>query len=106
MSSLSRIAFGAISDSEVVLKDSEENSGSFHTFSIAPDRPSWSRIPDSAFATPARYVQEIFWRLTQVDALPSEGMRFVFNPLFATTRASILTVIAVLRSTKELSGPP
>lgn len=105
MSSLSRIAFGAISDNEVVLKGSEENSGDFHTFSIAPDQPSWSRIPDSAFSTPARYIQEIFWRLTQVDALPSEGMRFVFNPLFATTRASILTVIAVLRSIKELSGP-
>lgn len=105
MSSLSRIAFGAISDNEVVFKDSEENSGGFHTFSIAPDQPSWSRIPDSAFATPARYIQEIFWRLTQVDALSSEGMRFVFNPLFATTRASILTVIAILRATNDLSGP-
>lgn len=105
MNSLSRIAFGAISDNELVFKDSEGNPASFHAFSIAPEQPSWSRIPDSAFATPARYIQEIFWRLTQVDALSSEGMRFVFNPFFATTRASILTVIAVLRAASNLSSP-
>jgi len=105
MSNLSRIAFGAISDSEVVFKDSKEKSGGFHTFSIVPDRPSWRRIQDSAFSTPARYIQEIFSRLTQVDAWPNEGMRFVFNPLFATTRASILTVIAALRATNDLSRP-
>ena len=105
MSAQSRIAYGAISDNEIVLKDTAIDSGGFHTFSIAPDKPSWDRIPDSAFATPARYVQEVFWRLTQVDGMFSEGMRFVFNPLFATTRASILTVIAVLRSTHDLAGP-
>ena len=105
MNVLSRIAYGAISDNEIILKDLAIDSGGFHTFSIAPDKPSWDRIPDSAFATPARYVQEIFWRLAQVDGMFSEGLRFVFNPLFATTRASILTVIAVLRSTNDLAGP-
>jgi len=105
MSNLARIAFGAISDSQVVLKGFAEDSNRFHTFSIAPAQPSWSRIPDSAFATPARYIQEIFWRLTEVDALPTDGMRFIFNPLFATARASILTVIALLRATNALSGP-
>jgi hypothetical protein len=105
MRSLSRIAFGAISDNQVVLKGLEESWGGFHTFSIAPDRPSWTRIPDSAFATPARYIQEIFWRLTEVDTLPGDGVRFVFNPLFATTRTSILNVIAILRATNDLSIP-
>ena len=105
MSGLSKMALGAIFDHEVDLHGLDPKTWVFRTYVIAPNRPSSDRISDSAFATPARYIQEIFVRLSEADEQPCERHYFIFNPLFSTTRSGLLTILAALRDGKSLSGP-
>ena len=51
-------------------------------FSISPDVISYSNLFDSAFATPARYIMEMWKRLIVADAKECRDDSFIFNPLF------------------------
>lgn len=75
-----------------------------HSFTIARRSLSFSEILDSAFATPARYVQEMFVRLCTLDQAGQETGKFVFNPLFEINRSDILFVLGALREAARLSG--
>lgn len=99
------IVFGAICEREVVFHNLALGDWDFQNFFISPDRLSFTHIPDSAFSSPARYIQEIFLRVSESKVKIDERLCFIFNPLFAATRTSILRTVATLRSRKELPGP-
>lgn len=88
---------GLINESDFALTDPESSRWSMHSFTISTSSLSFSEIFDSAFATPARYVQEIFVRLCLLEAPGQETPKFVFNPLFEVNRLSILLVLDALR---------
>lgn len=102
---LKNLLLGAICDHDVALNFPIQYDWNFETYEIVAERPSNRRISDSALSTPARYIQEIFIRLSELRACQEDGPYFVFNPLFATTRASLLSTVAVLCANKHLSGP-
>lgn len=71
------------------------------TFTISPERLSFYEIFDSAFASPARYVMEIFRRL---HGCP-EGGKFIFNPLLELNAAMIERVMSILPQMDTLLEP-
>jgi hypothetical protein len=71
-----------------------------HSFTIGAETVSFWKIFDSAFATPSRYVQEMFVRLSKLDEGGEPCPKFVFNPLF---EATWLTVAQVLESLSTLA---
>ncbi len=89
---------GAISDVEFVLHDPRGEGWDFHNFTLSPDSASFTALPDSAFATPARYVAEVFHRLCTLDKAGHQTTKFVFNPLYVANRLAILLVVAKLRA--------
>jgi hypothetical protein len=71
-----------------------------YNFSLStdPDRLSFLQIFQSAFATPARYVMEIFRRL---HSLGSEGGVLVFNPAYPADPTVVQSVYGALAGTNE-----
>jgi hypothetical protein len=94
---------GVISDSRYLITDPGRE-WFLHSFTISPDALSFSKIFHSAFATPARYVQEIFLRLCTLDESEGRGAKFVFNPLFDSSRLDILLVLAALKEAPPFDG--
>lgn len=64
-----------------------------YNFSISPDKLSFSNLFDSAFATPARYIMEIWKRLTIADSKGIQEDCFIFNPLFEMDSHVVRAVI-------------
>lgn len=90
---------GVISDSHYLVTDLARE-WKLHSFTISPDVLSFSKLFHSAFATPARYVQEIFLRLGALDDGKKHSAKFVFNPLFDGSQLDIL-ILLVLAALKE-----
>lgn len=83
----------------------DEREWNVRSFSISFENASFFEIIDSAFATPARYVEEIFVRLSILESESSKGThRFVFNPLFDVHRVVVEQVISVLKYLKPFDG--
>ncbi len=87
---------GVISRTAYALDDPEV-AWDIRSFVLSPQELSFFRIFDSAFATPARYVEEIFLRLCELEDNAPPAPKFVFNPLFSLGRLAILQVIEALR---------
>jgi hypothetical protein len=88
---------GIINESNLVLSDPGNESWGIYSFTISRSALSFSEIFDSAFATPARYVQEIYARLCSLEEPGQETPKFIFNPLFRTNRLNIALILNALR---------
>lgn len=93
---------GIISDQRYVIDDPDRQWGC-ESFTISPEVVSFRQIFHSAFATPARYLQEICFRLRIVDGGKSESL-LVFNPLFQLSLAEIWLVLAELAAQPSSAG--
>jgi hypothetical protein len=93
---------GIINESNFVLTDPETDSWAIHSFTISVSALSFSEIFDSAFATPARYVQEIFVRLCSLEEPGKETPKFILNPLFKTNQLNISLALEALRGISSL----
>lgn len=67
-----------------------------HSFLLAPSEPSFDRIFDCAFATPARYLIEIYRRV-YVACGDGNGPVLAFNPLFDLSPAELWLVLDAAR---------
>lgn len=94
---------GVIGGTNYVVADSGRD-WDVRSFVISPDRLSFFRIFDSAFATPARYVEEIFLRLCELEDGERPTPKLVCNPLFDGGKAMILPAIAALRAQPAFDG--
>lgn len=94
---------GVISDSHYLVTDQGQE-WNLHSFTISPDALSFSKLFHSAYATPARYVQEIFLRLGALNEGEGRYEKFVFNPLFDSSRLDILLVLAALKEVPSFDG--
>ncbi len=92
---------GVIGKTNYVVADSGQD-WDVRSFVISPDTLSFYRILESAFATPARYVEEIFLRLCDLEEGERPAAKFVFNPLFDGGRPVLLQVINALRALGSL----
>jgi hypothetical protein len=88
----------AISDVGFAIHDPKGGRWDIHNFTLSTDSLSFSELPDSAFSTPARYVAEMFRRLCSLEEAGREATKFVFNPLFATSKLALLLVLVKLRA--------
>jgi len=75
-----------------------------HSFTISPTSLSFSKIFHSAYATPARYVQEIFLRLCSLENVGQSTPKFIFNPLFDTGKLGLLLVLAAIKEASHFDG--
>lgn len=92
----SRVHIGLVSGSKIVLAGPPNDNWFAHSFAIASDTVGFYELPDAAFATPARYLEEVFFRLSLL-ATPDDNARiFVFNPLLETNRFNILLILNCL----------
>jgi hypothetical protein len=94
---------GVISNSRYLISDPNRE-WNLHSFTISPDTLSFSKIFPSAFATPARYVQEIFLRLYAIEESSQHTHKFIFNPLFDAGRLEILLVLGTLKKLALAQG--
>ncbi|MHB1620143.1 MAG: glycosyltransferase family 9 protein [Sulfuricella sp.] len=88
---------GTISEVGFVINDPQGDKWEIHSFTLSPDSLAFSKLPDSAFSTPARYVLEMFNRLCLTEE-GHETTKFIFNPLYATNRLTVLLVLATLQA--------
>jgi len=101
-----KMKLGIINESSLVLSDPGSESWVIHSFTISRSALSFSEIFDSAFGTPARYVQEMFVRLCSLEEPGQETPKFIFNPLFRINQLNIALVLDALRkvaSTHEMA---
>jgi hypothetical protein len=68
------------------------------SFTVGSDTVDFWSIFDSAFATPSRYMQEIFLRLGHLETKGNQTAKLVFNPLFDANRLIITTVLAIFEA--------
>lgn len=68
-----------------------------HGFVISPETLSFYSLCHSAFATPARYLQEIWSRLNVLSDAHHGQPTFIFNPLFDGGVLAMMQVFALLR---------
>jgi hypothetical protein len=94
---------GFVSDSRYEVTDLGKP-WSLHSFTISTDVLSFSKLFHSAFATPARYVQEIVLRLSTLDEEGRDEAKFIFNPLFRSSAVDILQVLAALKEATPFDG--
>jgi hypothetical protein len=95
----SSMKLGIINESRFILSGPGSGNWAIHSFTISGSALSFSEIFDSAFSTPARYVQEMFVRLCSLEMPGEETSKFIFNPLFKTSRLNIGLVVDALRET-------
>lgn len=89
---------GVISDKSFVISGvAKYNKDIIYLFTISLNDLSFYRIFHSAFATPARYVQEIYYRLRILSQNDGEREIFVFNPLLDGKRLYITVLLAALK---------
>lgn len=88
------IRIGIISDRRYVVYD-PGGRWECESFTISPTDLSFRQIFHSAFATPARYLQEIYFRLRMIGEGEPQSL-LVFNPLFQLSHAEIWLVLAEL----------
>ena len=72
-------------------------------FEISTEELSFFKIFHSAFATPGRYVMEIFLRLSSLDEDSAQGS-FIFNPFFNIPHDVVDKILDVLQLCHDTSG--
>jgi hypothetical protein len=93
-----------ISNIGFAIHDPKGGRWDIHNFTLSPDSLSFAELPDSAFATPARYIAEMFRRLCSLEEAGREATKFIFNPLYATSKLALLLVVAKLRTLESSGG--
>jgi hypothetical protein len=90
-----RVDIGFCHPSLAFLAEAPATNWNLHSFCIAQDDLGPGRMLDSCVATPARYLLEMFRRLSSAS---SEGAPwlFLFNPLLLLRRHEALVVLATL----------
>jgi hypothetical protein len=95
---------GVIGSSQYQIAD-DGRQWDLYSFIISQHRLSFFEMLDSAFATPARYIEEIFVRLCRLDRdTPLRSRKFVFNPLFDANELVIMQVVSALRDMAPFDG--
>lgn len=74
-----------------------------YSFLIAAAEPSFNRIFDSAFATPARYVHEIYRRVRAASA-DGDSPVLVFNPLFDLSALELWIALDAVRNLRSMAA--
>jgi len=87
---------GLVNNSRIVLAGLPRDNWFVHSFVIATGSVGFFELPDAAFATPARYLQEISFRLSLLATGNNNARIFVFNPLLETNRFNILLILSCL----------
>ncbi len=100
----SKLCIGLINNSEIELRGSAKNQWSIHSFRISPDSVCFSELPDTAFSTPARYLQEIYYRLAGLDTATQHVGIFIFNTLLETNRFNLLIILNQLGQLRQRVG--
>lgn len=95
---------GIISEHEFQLTPSPSTDWAIHNFSISKKQLSTTEILDSAFATPSRYIQEVFDRIVLTERFNTASRKFIFNPLFETNKPSLVISINALNKAPEFDG--
>lgn len=90
---------GIIDESSFELSAADTDSWAIHSFTISGNSLSFAEIFDSGFATPARYVEEIFSRLCSLEEPGRETSKFIFNPLFKTSPLNVELILDALKKT-------
>lgn len=88
-----------------VLDDSFRARFSLLTFTISLDSVSFVEMFHSAFASPARYVMELFRRLTMLEERQDGESCFLINPLFEMTPDLLQRLLSAMVQPEEFAGP-
>lgn len=76
-----------------------------NSFSISVEQLSFSQIFYSAFATPARYVMELFRRLHMLGCGNDVDGCFIFNPFICFDQSGIQSILRTLSLTEKGDDP-
>jgi hypothetical protein len=71
----------------------KETEWKFYNFRISTDTLSFLNLPHSGFATPARYLMELFRRICQTENESKPSPKMIFNPLFKLNKVIPLIVL-------------
>jgi hypothetical protein len=77
----------------------------FFNFRISMATLSFLNLLPSAFATPARYLMELFRRLLKVEVGSTSTSKLLFNPLFGLDRTTILLVLERVQHALPAADP-
>lgn len=94
---------GIVSDCQYFVSDLGRD-WDLHSFAISANDLSFYKIFHSAFSTPARYIQEIFLRLSALESNNQPSCKFIFNPLFDYGELGMLLVLSALREAPIYNG--
>lgn len=70
-------------------------------FEISTDNLSFNELLFSSFATPARYVMEIFLRFSSVSSSEESEECFIFNPFFRMSSYAIQKILPYLKKLSD-----
>jgi hypothetical protein len=96
--------FGIVNSYDLMLSIPGESGWLVHGFTITTRTLSFFRIMHSAFATPARYVQEIFLRLCVLEGDGPRVAKFVFNPLYDIGQLGVALVLSAIKDATPFDG--
>ena len=91
-----KIMIGMIHRGHFILDHDGKHDYVFANFAFGTDAVSFWNILDSAFSTPARYVQELLLRLFCIEDGQAPKPKFIFNPLFEADWLVVVQVIEAL----------
>lgn len=100
----SKLFIGLINNNEIELGGPGKDQWLVHSFRFSPDSVGFSELPDTAFATPARYLQEIHFRLSRLDTASQQFGVFILNPLLETNRFNLLIILNHLGQLRSERG--
>lgn len=95
---------GIVKPYDFILSIPGEKGWRVHGFTITTRTLSFFRIMHSAFATPARYIQEIFLRLCVLEGDDPRVAKFIFNPLFDIGRLGVVLVLSAIKDATPFDG--
>lgn len=95
---------GIVGESDYAIANTEGDVWSVHGFAISTSDLSFYRILHSAFATPARYIEEIFLRLCALEEDGQRSPKLVFNPLYDSGSLGIQLVLAAIGEAIPFEG--
>lgn len=96
------IRISLIGDRRYTVSDPEQH-WECETFTISPTALSFREIFHSAFASPARYLQELVVRLS-VTTKDQAEQKLIFNPLFQLGKQEIWLALSALRTAPPHTG--
>lgn len=90
---------GILSESGPSFQKALPFDATLYGFIFSEGSVSFSEIFESGFATPARYVAEVFYRLSQLDNGQATSAKFIFNPFSQFDKLNIAVVLDWLETT-------